>query len=100
MRTIPLKVDTLIYSNDDIGESVNNIKDFCNSLRYERLHQKIRSGLTIFKSQCNLYYTSTSNKRIKNFLVRVDGAKKGYDLFILQTLQSPLGKYSSFFLDR
>lgn len=89
---------TLIYSNDDLIENVENIKDFCESLNYERLHQKSRNGMPVFRSKCNLCYTSKSTKRIKNFLVCVDGAKKGYDFFVLQTLQSPLGKYSSSFV--
>lgn len=88
---------TLIYSDDDKIESVDNIKEFCNSLKYERLHSKSRKGNPVFKSKCDICYVSNSRNKIKNFLVCVDGAKKGYDLFVLQTLQSPLGKYSSEF---
>ncbi|MBB1086033.1 hypothetical protein [Limosilactobacillus fastidiosus] len=92
-----LRNATLIYSNDDVNESVKNISDFCNSLVFKKLHQKSRSGMTVFDSKCDLCYTSKSTRRIKNFLVCIDGAKKGYDLFIIQTLQSPLGKYTSSF---
>lgn len=88
---------TLIYSNDDKRESIDSISEFCNSLKYERLHQKSRSENPVFKSKCDICYISHSKQRIKNFLVCVDGAKKGYDLFVLQILQSPLGKYSSEF---
>lgn len=92
-----LRNATLVYSNDDVKESVKNVNDFCNSLVFEKLHQKSRSGITVFNSKCDLCYTSKSTRRIKNFLICIDGAKKGYDLFILQTLQSPLGKYTSSF---
>lgn len=88
---------TLIYSNDDVNESVKNIEDFCNSLVSEKLHQKSRSGKPMFRSKCDLYYTSKDQLRIKNFLICINGGKKGYDQFVLQTLQSPLGKYTSSF---
>lgn len=98
-----LKNVTLIYSNDDVYDSINsvtNVRNFCNSLSYEKLHRKSRNGLPIFNSKCDLCYVSGSKSRIKNFLICIDGAKKGYDLFVLQTFQSPLGNYfTSFSID-
>lgn len=88
---------TIIYSNDDITESVHNVEDFCHSLSSEKLNQKSRKGMPTFRSKCELFYTSNSSTRIKNSLICVNGGKKGYDLFILQTIQSPLGKYTTSF---
>lgn len=88
---------TMIYSNDDITESVNNVEGFCHSLTSEKLNQKSRKGMPTFRSKCELFYTSSSSTRIKNSLICVNGGKKGYDLFILQTIQSPLGKYTTSF---
>lgn len=88
---------TLIYSNDDINESVHNIEEFCHSLTSEKLNQKSCGGMPTFRSKCELFYISNSSMRIKNSLICVNGGKKGYDLFILQTVQSPLGKYTDSF---
>lgn len=88
-----LKSVTLIYSDDDTVESVDDINAFCRSLKCEKLHQKSRKGSLRFKLNCDLYFISADMRKIKNYLVFVDGAKKGYDLFVLQTFQTPLGKY-------
>ncbi|MDE1507738.1 hypothetical protein [Ligilactobacillus salivarius] len=88
---------TLIYSNDDINESVHNIKEFCHSLTSEKLNPKSRKGMPRFRSKCELFYISKNSVRIKNSLICVNGGKKGYDLFVLQTIQSPLGKYTTSF---
>ena len=35
-----LRNATLVYSNDDVNESVKNVNDFCNSLVFEKITSK------------------------------------------------------------
>lgn len=59
-------------------------------MEVEKLRKKTKKGDVCFQSDCQLIYNSSSEKRIKNFLVFVDGGKKGYDLFVVQTVQTPV----------
>lgn len=84
----------LIFSNDDLSENVNNIKALKNNLAYEKLRKKSRRGEVEFKTECELMYVSNNDLRIKNFLIFVDAGKYGYDMFVLQTVQSPIASYA------
>lgn len=89
---------SLIHSSDDSEETVDDYENIKRELQFEKLQKSSRSGDVKFKSNCQLTYSSYSNFRIKNFLVCVDAGKKGFDVFVLQTLQSPIGKYHTEFV--
>lgn len=80
----------LIYSRDDEYEQIDDVLSLAKSLEVEKLRKKTKKGDVCFQSDCQLIYNSSSEKRIKNFLVFVDGGKKGYDLFVVQTVQTPV----------
>lgn len=82
----------LIYSRDDEYEQLDDVLSLAKSLKVEKLRKKTKKGDVCFQSDCQLIYNSSSEKKIKNFLVFIDGGKKGYDLFVVQTVQTPVAE--------
>lgn len=82
----------LIYSRDDEYEQLDDVLSLAKSLEVEKLRKKTKKGDVCFQSDCQLIYNSSSEKRIKNFLVFIDGGGKGYDLFVVQTVQTPVAE--------
>ena len=82
----------LIYSRDEEYEQLDDVLSLAKSLEVEKLRKKTKKGDVCFKSDCQLIYNSSSEKRIKNFLVFIDGGGKGYDLFVVQTVQTPVAE--------
>ena len=82
----------LIYSRDDEYEQLDDVLSLAKSLEVEKLRKKTKKGAVCFQSDCQLIYNSSSEKRIKNFLVFIDGGGKGYDLFVVQTVQTPVAE--------
>ncbi|AUP35912.1 hypothetical protein SaSA374_0199 [Streptococcus agalactiae] len=83
----------LIHSSSDMNEEVDDLASLIKNLSFDKLHKGSTNKDIVFNSNCQLVYCSTSNVRIKNFLVNVDTKKYGSDIFVIQTLQSPIIEY-------
>lgn len=92
-----IKNVSIMYANDDFLDEPQNLNDLKNDLNFDKLHKKSKKGKPVFKTNCELYYFSKSKYCIKNFLVLVNGGKKGFDLFILQTFQDALAKWKTIY---
>lgn len=86
---------SIIYSTDDFWNEPDDLEHLKKNIEQERLSKKTRnphnhSKELIFETNLDTYFYSRKEYCIKNFLILVDGGKKGYDMFVLQTFQDAL----------
>lgn len=82
------------YSQNDNFENRNRMEGLKNEVFFEKYKEKKRNNKVFYKSQLPLIYCSNDKYRIKNILICVDGGRAGFDLFVLQILQSARYEYT------